>query len=492
MKKLFTKVLTVSLVLTLMTSSALTFADTTDIETKDTNILTKVESSAEKITNVINSLTEEMNESFNDLTTHWSYKYVRSLIDKNVINGYADGTFKPDNGITVAEFTKLLMVNNQIELGAKGSNWYNQYISGARELGIIQGGEITDYNKMITRAEMARMISRSLNLTEWESTAFEDGGTFRLYRTDIYKVSNAGIVTGYDDNTFRPFKGATRGEASTMISRVNDYLGDKVIAPLVTDIPDYNADGSWTDEWFLEKIKDVNTMYKVTNCSENSGDYYFEDGKLKVHSEFFVEPKIITVEDEVQNKRLLKLIKYYVQRAYETNRYARVEHWQPTNEDELTDLIRIDFSPRHMGADSAYLAIDLPLHPKEYMSARFRSNIDTWNVQDAGAIWIIGKMFDERGFPSDFNYLDGVKRGEVLEDNQYIMEPYREIMFGTGEILYGSKEKSEPILNYMIQERLKQFATRGYENYTQLEISGFKIHNDNWSRGKPYFITEIE
>jgi hypothetical protein len=343
---------------------------------------------------------------------------------------------------------------------------------------------------MITRAEMARMINRSLNLGKSDIVGFEDGHTFRLYSKDIHNVANIGIVTGYEDNTFRPFEGATRGEASTMISRVADYLDSKVITPDVETAPEYNADGSWTDEWFLANITDNQRFYQATNTGTDVGDYYFEDGKLVVNSVYFIEPKLVTVEDSEQNKRLLKLIKYFVQRAYETNRYARVEHWQPV-ESELSDLIRIDFSPKHMGVDPAYLAIDLPLYPNEFLARRFRAS-DDFKEQTAGVIWKIGKMFDNRGFPSDFDYLDGVKRGELLEENQYIMQPYGEVMHGVGEILYGSKEKSDAIIDYMVKERLKDFHTPGYESYEQLEISGFRIHNNNWHRAAPNFITEIK
>lgn len=480
------RLIALTLLFAILTSTSITFADASDVENKDTSAVTQIFDAVEKTANAINAVTKEIKASFNDLSNHWSLAYVQKLIDKNIINGYKDGTFKPDNGITVAEFTKLLMVNNQIELGDKGSKWYDEYINGARELGIIQGGEITDYNKMITRAEMARMISRSLNLKKSDIIGFEDGGIFRLYSEYIHNVANAGIVTGYEDNTFKPFKGATRGEASTMISRVSDYLDGKIIRPVVENIPEYNEDGSWTDEWFLANVE----MLGCTNYYTNVGDYYFEDGKLVVNSRYFTEAKLITVEDPKQNKRLLKLIKYTVQRAYETNRYARVEHWQ-LGEGELTDLIRIDFSPKHMGADPAYLMVDFPLHPKEYLKANYK-NSTVFKEQTADAIWRIGKCFDLNSFPMNVDTNDDAAVTVELLKHDYIIGIYGEVMHGIGEILYGSKEKSDAIINYMVKERVKDFHTEGYESYEQLKISGFQIHNNNASNYKPYFITEIE
>jgi len=46
---------------------------------------------------------------FTDLDeTHWAYPHVSELVEKGVINGYEDGTFRPDANVTRAELAKLL------------------------------------------------------------------------------------------------------------------------------------------------------------------------------------------------------------------------------------------------------------------------------------------------------------------------------------------------------------------------------------------------
>ena len=44
-----------------------------------------------------------------DIIGHWAQYYIQPLVDSGIINGYPDGTFKPDNPITRAEFCKIVI-----------------------------------------------------------------------------------------------------------------------------------------------------------------------------------------------------------------------------------------------------------------------------------------------------------------------------------------------------------------------------------------------
>ncbi len=57
-----------------------------------------------------NTTPSASNGIYSDLpTSHWSYSSVRSLVNKGIISGYNDNTFRPDNTITRAEYTKLIL-----------------------------------------------------------------------------------------------------------------------------------------------------------------------------------------------------------------------------------------------------------------------------------------------------------------------------------------------------------------------------------------------
>ena len=54
------------------------------------------------------------NIAFKDIEQHWAKKEINLLIEESVIDGYEDGTFKPDNYITVREFLKILIEKKMI------------------------------------------------------------------------------------------------------------------------------------------------------------------------------------------------------------------------------------------------------------------------------------------------------------------------------------------------------------------------------------------
>lgn len=426
--------------------------------------------------------------NFKDLENHWSKSNVEELVSKGIIDGYEDGTFKPDNEITVAEFMKIIMINNQIPLGDKGLNWYDQYINGARNIGLIQGGEFTNYNKAISRVEMVKIIDRALNLESAGDINYKDYKDFASNAMAIYKVSTAKIINGFPDGKFMPFNNSTRGEVSTVIKRINDYIGEDIILPNVKIIPEYNADGSWTDDWYMENLSLLRSFTNYSNDKTTYGNYYFEDGKINVDTDDLNKVDRTIMQDEKQNEKIYKILKYLTQRAYETNKYVRVVHY--SNMNGIDGVISIDFSPEHMILDRGYFAIDFPLNPNDYIANRYELNIDAWKIQRVDVIWDIGKMFDEESFPSNINYLNGVERGEYLEKYDYVLEPYGEVAENTAKIIYGDYYKE--IYDYMIKERLKEIKLGSYENYNQIEINGIKIYNANDMIAKELFLSEIK
>jgi hypothetical protein len=48
-------------------------------------------------------------KEFSDTKGHWAISYIQDLADQGYINGYPDGTFKPDRTMTKAEFTTALI-----------------------------------------------------------------------------------------------------------------------------------------------------------------------------------------------------------------------------------------------------------------------------------------------------------------------------------------------------------------------------------------------
>lgn len=187
------------------------------------NLLDNIKNSIDKqIANAIDKLI--------DIKNHWASTTIDTLVSKGIINGYPDGSFKPDNTITVAEFTKIVTVSVGANIGTVTGEWYTPYVDAATSRGIIKAGEFkeSDMNRPINRGEMARMVARATvetyptNILDYSSLIGDYEKLPANLREYILNAYFTGIIGGYPDGTFKADNKATRAEASTMIERMID------------------------------------------------------------------------------------------------------------------------------------------------------------------------------------------------------------------------------------------------------------------------------
>ncbi len=99
--------------------------------------------------------------TFSDTRNHWAAPYIDYAKEKGLINGYSDGTFKPDSNVTyyeaLAMIIKSLGYNDQSLQGA----WPNKFVVKAQNLGISNGLVITGGNA--TRGDIAILLYQSLD-----------------------------------------------------------------------------------------------------------------------------------------------------------------------------------------------------------------------------------------------------------------------------------------------------------------------------------------
>lgn len=175
--------------------------------------------------------------------TRWSAPAVFALAEAGILNGYADGTFRPANPVTRAEFSKMLTMllpkNTAVPAGAgsfadvREGAWYAQYVKALAALGIVNGFEDDTFrpNAEITRQEMAAMIDRmirqcGLNIAESQRpAAFRDAATISGYASDaVAQMQRLGIINGFEDGTFRPREHASREQTAQMIGNLMKKL----------------------------------------------------------------------------------------------------------------------------------------------------------------------------------------------------------------------------------------------------------------------------
>ena len=228
---------------------------------------------------LVSASSAAMAASYTDVPENaWYTGYVNKISELKGFAGYEDNTFRPDNQITQEEFVKTvvaLTVGEQPE--ATGENtepkrswkncwdsWAQPYLNKAMEMGLITE-EDTDfrYNGLpCTRGNMAKIATRAFEYLKEEDIA--DTSTYATKLKDysdipdkfkkyVLQAYGKGIISGYEDGTFRADGILTRAEASSVLVRLidkaerpnadetlYDYFGRKVTwtEPLRTDVPE--------------------------------------------------------------------------------------------------------------------------------------------------------------------------------------------------------------------------------------------------------------
>ncbi|AEI41928.1 S-layer homology domain-containing protein [Paenibacillus mucilaginosus] len=77
-------------------------------------------------------------KSFTDIEAHWSKESVSAAVTKGYVDGYEDGSFKPDKSVTHAEFIKLIAdaLKMKISNTANQNNWFDPYVTALIQAGI--------------------------------------------------------------------------------------------------------------------------------------------------------------------------------------------------------------------------------------------------------------------------------------------------------------------------------------------------------------------
>lgn len=129
-----------------------------------------------------------------DIDKHWAKSEVMSFIESGYIDGYPNGTFKPDNNITRAEFVKL--------------------------------------------------VNQAFGYTTQGSIKFKDVSSTSWYYKDLSIGINQGYIDGYPDNTFRPDAPISREEAAKIVTKITGVKGDGVL-----NFADNNDISSWAKQY---------------------------------------------------------------------------------------------------------------------------------------------------------------------------------------------------------------------------------------------------
>jgi hypothetical protein len=170
----------------------------------------------------------------------WAGREIEVTAAKGIIEGRANGVFEPDAEVTRAEFAKMLVKTFVLEdksasedfADVQDDDWFKPYVASAAKLGIVNGRteDRFDPNAYITRAEMAAMTSRTLNLVRQSRfpqdpdavlQPFKDADAIHpTLREGAALAVSKGLIRGTAPDAFDPNGYATRAQAAVMIYRL--------------------------------------------------------------------------------------------------------------------------------------------------------------------------------------------------------------------------------------------------------------------------------
>ena len=191
---------------------------------------------------------------------------------------------KPQGQITRAEvatiFFRMLTDEARNEYWSQTSsysdvsvnNWFNNAVCTLSNAGIISGYPDGSFqpNGKITRAEFATIASRFFDVTVSGADAFPDisGHWARQY---INEAAAIGIVTGYEDGTFRPQKPIPRAEAMTMVNRTLGRAPEK--DHLLDDMLKW-PDNMDTTQWYYAQVQEATNSHEYQMATASDGTEY--------------------------------------------------------------------------------------------------------------------------------------------------------------------------------------------------------------------------
>jgi len=196
--------------------------------------------------------------NFTDIHYHWAKDVILKLYEEDLMDGYEDYSFKP--------------------------------------------------NQDITRAEAAEVLSNALELTDEGNIQFSDISQDNEFYAAIAKVVAAGIIQGYDDNTFKPDQQISREELVLILTKsFNVHINHNI------------------EEWILDDLYINNkAFYEINTFFKNGWLNYFIEGNSFKPEKTITRAEFAVLFDTVKNGVLKQNDTGVENQDLEENSYRRI------------------------------------------------------------------------------------------------------------------------------------------------------------------------
>ncbi|MGG3510298.1 S-layer homology domain-containing protein [Paenibacillus lautus] len=183
------------------------------------------------------------NRIFEDIQGHWAQSDIERMANKLIVNGSADGTFDPNRTVTRAEFVAMLVralglaekpqLSSYSDVGPKEA-WYAGAIGAASAAGLIEGYADGSFrpDAGVTREQVAVMLGRAVQyageLPPQDVSALErfadHAQVSEWAKGPAAELLAAGMIEGVGNAAFAPQAFATRAQSTVLLNRMLLYL----------------------------------------------------------------------------------------------------------------------------------------------------------------------------------------------------------------------------------------------------------------------------
>lgn len=241
-----------------------------------------------------NQPNKQYSQKFYDVDkNYWAFNYIAEMSERGAINGYPDGNYYPENYVTRAEFAKIMCIAAGLSIDDYDStnycdvhyyDWYTPYVSiGQYYLnGYVIDGELyycPDQYALREDIAVALVKLKGYSITGADEsilkTMFTDWQSISAdARGYVAAAVENGLISGYEDRTFRGQDSINRAEAATLLWRAYQYGNEnKKFGSVSYDDDDYD------DDYYDDKNQTVKNDDKTQkDDSKNTTD---KDDKKK-------------------------------------------------------------------------------------------------------------------------------------------------------------------------------------------------------------------
>ena len=212
--------------------------------------------------------------TFSDVAeNNWFYEFVMKMAAAEVVNGYTDGTFRPQGAVTWGQALKMALLTAKYEDAkpVEGGSWASGYIALAKAEGIIAEDAEIDHNKNITRVEMCELLAKALKVaaSEKESIFSDTDNGYVMALVDLEVISVA--------ETFNPDGELTRAELCKILASVPEKSAEPTepadpAEPAEDEDKKDEADADKKDEADADKADDADKTDDADKADDTDKD----------------------------------------------------------------------------------------------------------------------------------------------------------------------------------------------------------------------------